>query len=649
MNIAPYLDRAFAGARNAWDTTLETFAPRLAFQNRIYREQIRELARIAANPQGAWKQAGLADSAASESLTAQRERVQIMWEAREVVKNFGFAKSILAKHAKYVTGQTIYQAQTDDNGVNAAYEDYIADWFERCDLTGRFPFRKLIEMAYLGRKIDGDCGIATPWYEDDIRLQVIQGDRIGSPHEYRSEEGYYGGVITDIVGRVAGFRIFRRTRDASYVEPMVFPAQNFHQLMNPIFADQYRGVSDFDTAIPSARMLTNIMNAEARAVQTLACQTAIVATKGNIEGAKRRWNQNEVEAALAEANKPVSQYQEIKPGTVNYVANGDSVTAFTYSRPSPAFMGLVQALFRDVCHAFDIDYGFFYDPTSYGGAVARLGSKQSQRTFKAEQRDLREQAIDPLIRKKLALGIARGEIPAHPRWRVMDIQFPEHASMDEGRDSKTDIEELKFGVTLLDEIVGRNGGNLDNHLDRAGRIARKVLDVAEKYQVPVTMIQQRTPNANEAEPGAEAPAAATTKPNPAEKTELEALREELTELRNYVRDQKGRFAASGSGGGRRSGNFVIGEARGRSVRVYFNPDGKPGTRRKGRRSYSRRQFRKAVRMALIGAGLAAAAGAAGYAAGRQTPPGSAPANVVPFPKGGTRAVAMQRKRKNPKK
>lgn len=588
-------DRAFSFGRNLVDSAVEVISPRRAFENRLYRQQIVELARIAANPDGAWKQANMADTAASESPRGQRERVQIMWEAREIIQNFGFAKSIVMKFAKYVTGQIIYQADTDDPGVNAAYEDYIWEWMENCDLTGRFPFRKLIEMAYLGRKIDGDSGIVTPWVDGDIKLQVIQGDRIGNPYEYNFAEGYYSGVLTDDIGRVVGFRVYRRTRDNRYIEPMDIPASNFHHLINPLAADQYRGISDMDTAIPSARMVANTLNAEARAVQTLACQTAIVSTKGNIEGAKRQWNQNDVEAALNAAKAPVTQNQEIKPGTINYVANGDSVTAFTYSRPSPAFLGLVQALCREVCFSFDVDYGFFYDPTSYGGAVARLGSKQTQRSFQADQRDLKDGTICPLIRKKLALGIALGDIPPHPRWRKMQIGFPEHATMDEGRDSKKDIEELKYGVTLLDEVVGRSGGNLDNHLDRAGRIARKVMDVAEKYDVPVTMIQQRTPNGNEADPQAEKDEAKTKVEGAGEieKKELAALRREVTELREYVRDNRGRFSSNGSGRG---------EAR--SGRIVF--DATIGGKRKPRgkqKSYSRKKFRAALRYALTAAAL----------------------------------------------
>jgi len=622
MNIAPYLDRAFSFGRNVVDTAVEVLSPRRAFENRLYRQQLTELSRLAANPDGAWKQAGPADTASSESQRGQRERTQIMWEAREVIQNFGFAKSIVSKFAKYVTGQMIYQGDTDDNGVNSAYEDYIWEWMENCDLTGRFHFRKLIEMAYLGRKIDGDSGILTPWVDGDIKLQVIQGDRIGNPYEYNYADGYYSGVITDSYGRVIGFRVFRRTRDGRYIEPMDVPAANFHHLINPLAADQYRGISDFDTAIPSARMVANTLNAEARAVQTLACQTAIVSTKGNIEGAKRMWAQNDVEAAMNAAKSPVTQNQEIKPGTINYVANGDSVTAFTYSRPSPAFLGLIQALCREVCFSLDVDYGFFYDPTSYGGAVARLGSKQTQRSFQADQRDLKDGTFCPLIRKKLALGIARGDIPPHPQWRKMQIGFPEHATMDEGRDSKKDIEELKYGVTLLDEVIGRSGGNLDNHLDRAGRIARKVLDVAKQYDVPVTMIQQRTPNANEEDPGVAQEGAAQKKSEAAdnEQTELAALRREVTELREYVRDNKGRFSSSGA---------TRGAAK--SGRIFFDPtgDGKKKPRGK-RKSYSRKQFRAALRYALTAAALVGAAhvGASAVAAIPQSPASPATGPII---------------------
>ena len=623
MSPLPFIRKIGGHATNLLETGISVISPGWAANRMIARSNLVELARISANPQGAWKPANSADTASSEGSRGQRERVQMMWEAREIIQNFGFAKSIAMKFGNYVTGQIIYQADTDNPTINTIYEEYIGEWMENCDLTGRFPFRKLIELAYLGWKIDGDSGIVTPWVDDDIKIQVIQGDRIGNPHQYLMADNYYSGVITDEYGKPVAYRVFQRSRENFYRNPIDIPAANFHHLLNPLYtADQYRGITTMDTAIPSARLAMNTLNAEARAVQTLACQTAIVSTKGNSAGVA--WDAKQREAQQQAANAPIPQNQEIKPGTINYVANGDNVTAFTYSRPSPAFTGLIQALMRDVCFSWNADYGFFYDPTGYGGAVARLGSKQTQRAFKSDQNALKENSICPLIRKKLALGIARGDIPAHPQWRKMQIQFPEHATMDEGRDSKQDIEELKYGVSLLDEIVGRNGGNIDNHLDRAGRIARKIIETAEKYDVPVTMIQQRTPNANEAteETPSETPKPPIKKTAKAEEgvdKELAALKAELMELREYVRDGKGQFA---SGSGARSGAFVV-RGTGRSARIFFDPINKGRKSRKrsaaAKRGHSRAQFRKAVRQALTVAQVATAAAAVGYVSGSKLP------------------------------
>jgi capsid protein len=473
------------------DSAIATAFPGWALHRAEARHRLTELGRWAANPEGAWKPATLAEVASSESQKQRRERVQMLAEARDIVANFGFVKSLFWKFGNYVTGQLNYQAGTDDEDVNAWYEDYIREWMEVCDLTGRFPFRKLVEMAYLGAKIDGDSGIILVDHEDDLRLQLIQADRIGNPYDLGSiRPRYFSGITVDEVGRPQLARIYAR-RENQYSNPIEVPWENFVHVINPLHSDEYRGRTTLDTAIPVARNIFEILKAEQRAVKTLSRQTAIVSSKGNHLG--ERWRQAEQQAAAEGGKRPPNE--EIVDGQINYVANGDTITAFTHSRPTPTFNGFLQTLFREICHGTNVGFGFFYDPSGLGGATARLDSKQTQRTFSADKQWVLEQIFRPIIRRKLSLGIAKGEIPAHPQFRRVNCLFPEHASMDEGRDSDKDIEELKMGIKTLSEVIGDK--DIDEHLDRVAREQAKIIAVAEKYHVPVTSIQQRTPNANE--------------------------------------------------------------------------------------------------------------------------------------------------------
>ncbi len=473
------------------DRTIAAVAPGWALNRAQARHQLTELSRWAAKPDGAWKPASLADVASSESQHQRRERIQMTAEARDIVANFGFVKSLFWKFGNYVTGQLNYQAGTDDEDVNAEYEDYIREWMEVCDLTGRFPFRKLIEMAYLGAKIDGDSGIILVDDEDDLRLQLIQADRIGNPYEFSLNPRYFSGISVDERMRPISARIYAR-RENQYTNPIEVPWDNFIHVINPLHSDEYRGRTVLDTAIPVARNVFEILKAEQRAVKTLSRQTAIVSSKGNHLG--ERWRQQDAQAASDGSKRPPNE--EIVDGQINYVANGDTITAFTHSRPTPTFNGFLQTLFREICFGANVGFGFFYDPSGLGGATARLDSKQTQRTFTADKEWVLTQMFRPIIRRKLSIGIAKGEIPAHPQYQRVNCLFPEHASMDEGRDSKADIEELKMGIKTLSEVIGDK--DFDQHIDRVAREQAKIIAAAAKYHVPVEKLQQRTPNANEA-------------------------------------------------------------------------------------------------------------------------------------------------------
>lgn len=565
QGVSSYLERAIDVLSPEWGNR--------RLMARAERGMLTELARIGANPRGAWRPASIGDTGSSESTRAQRERIAMMWESREIIQNFGFVKMLALKYADYVCGQIVYQPDLGDIGLEQAYHEYIGEWFTNCDLLGRkgMTFRKLVSMDYIGHKVDGDSDIIASFVDNDIKLQVVQADRIGNPTSYDYNAGYYSGVIVDQFGRPTAHRIFNRDRNNIYSNPVDILIDNIYHLINPLTADQYRGVTVMDTGIAPARQIFNIIQNETRAVNALSGYAALVSTKGNSAGQEWIQKQKALYARAAAEGVPPPQMpsQEIKPGTINYIADGDNITAFAYNRPSPAFNGLCTALIRDICNSWQADFNFFYDGNGGGGVVTRLGSRQQGRVFASEQTLLTETTVRPLIIKKLELGIARGDIPPHPRYKKMNIIYPEHCITDAARESAMDIEELKAGIQTLSGLVARDGGQIDQHLDRKGRDARRILDVAAKWDVPVTMIYQATPNANEApvdpsagsggnggggNTGGGTTSKTTPPPPPATGTTQQYSRgkwsvraTELADVSGQARDPKGKWT-KGSGG-----------------------------------------------------------------------------------------------------
>ena len=118
--------------------------------------------------------------------------------------------SILNKEAMYVCGQIKYQAGTGDPYTDNVYEQYWNEWTKKCDITGRHSFRGLIQLAHMSMRRDGDFGFILVNHEGRLKLQSIEADRLGNPHEVsKPKENYISGVYIDDYGAPQKYRVFK--------------------------------------------------------------------------------------------------------------------------------------------------------------------------------------------------------------------------------------------------------------------------------------------------------------------------------------------------------------------------------------------------------------------------------------------------------
>ena len=227
-NKPSFLDKTIAFINPEWGLKRKYHADRLEF------------AYDAARHTRAHESAGHSlSTAASESLQNQRDRVKMMWEARNLVQNYSFFKSILLKESMYVCGSIRYQSQTGEPSIDQAYEEYFNNWQKKCDITGRHQFRHLVQLAHMGMRRDGDAGFVMVTQGKDIKIQSIEADRIGNPNELgKKQDNYIGGITINEFGQPTGYKIFKRTLHGQYKDPRDIPAPNFVHYFDPMRSDQ---------------------------------------------------------------------------------------------------------------------------------------------------------------------------------------------------------------------------------------------------------------------------------------------------------------------------------------------------------------------------------------------------------------------------
>lgn len=434
----------------------------------------------------------------SESLKTERDRKTMMFEARDLVENFGPAKVILNKFAENIA-PTEYAPATGDRKYDGLLAEYFHDWCKRCDFEGRHSFRKLVEIAVQTRPVDGDCGeIIRRMADDRLRLQLVAGDRIGSPTEVSTQDNYFSGVTVDQFGRPLSYRIFRVARTGQYLDPEEIPAENFLHYADQFRSDQYRGVTDFHACLRTARMIKDILEAEEVGVKYASQQAALIFNATGTAQNTRDLFTPQGAANMANGQAPL--HEESQYGVLKYLQRGDRVEVMP-SRPGTAFEGFTQLLMDHFSLGIGVSCGVLFGTKDYKGPSVRSEFAQADRTFTRHKCVVADKLLDPAKEAVILNGIAIEDIPpptlqagetmiqALKRSLRGSWRFPAKLTIDVGRESDANINENAIGAKSLQEIAAEQNADAFERLEQNAQVAQWVHELSEKYKVPETAIR----------------------------------------------------------------------------------------------------------------------------------------------------------------
>jgi len=436
----------------------------------------------------------------SESSQNQRDRIVMMYEARDLVENFPEAREISRKFGLYLTPHE-YSPTTGDRAYNQIVSDFFHQWCKTCDVTNRHSFKKLVQLAAEERPIDGDCGFVIRRSGEGLKLQLVPAMRIGNPNESAvASDNYFQGIITNDFGQPVAYRVFRVTRDGVYFGAEDIPAQQFCHYFDPFRVDQYRGVTDLHSAIQTARMLHEILQAEKAGVRFSSQQAALIF---NDRGTANPRNLFQPNPSMALPNGQQQKNELTEVGMIRYFQNSDRVEVMP-SRPSQAFTGFVQHLMHEIALGVGVPEGVLFGTQDYKGPSVRAEFAAADRVFTKHQGVLTDKVLDPIKDAVILDAIARGEIAPPPllagesmvqalrRATKGEWRFPAKLSIDVGRESAANMNENRQGAKSLQEIAAEEGTDAFSRLEQIAIEANFVKELAEKYGVPETAIRLTT-------------------------------------------------------------------------------------------------------------------------------------------------------------
>jgi capsid protein len=436
----------------------------------------------------------------AESSQNQRDRVVLMYEARDLVDNAPEIREVSRKFGLYLTPHE-YSPTTGDRDYNRVIDDYFHAWCKNCDVTNRHSFKKLVQLAAEERPIDGDCGFVIRRSGEGLKLQLVPATRIGNPNETAvASNNYFQGIITNDFGQPVAYRIFRVTRDGVYFGAEDIPANQFCHYFDPNRSDQYRGVSDLASGIQTARMLHEILQAEKAGVRFSSQQAALIFNDRGTANPRNLFQPNPT-MSLPSGQQQKNELTEV--GMIRYFQNSDRVEVMP-SRPSQAFTGFVQHLMHEISLSVGIPEGVLFGTSDFKGPSVRAEFAAADRVFTRQQGVLTDKVLDPIKDAVILDAIARGEIAPPPllagetmvqalrRATKGEWRFPAKLSIDVGRESAANMNENRQGAKSLQEIAAEEGTDAFSRLEQIAIEAGFVKELAVKYGVPETAIRLTT-------------------------------------------------------------------------------------------------------------------------------------------------------------
>lgn len=446
------------------------------FQDRI---RLNEFSEIASTGMLRGSSGGASSNGAPETFATQRNRLELMWEARALEKSSPLIAGVLKRLSQYVVGSLSYRSATGDPQIDKIYNQIFSDWAKASDYTGRMSLRDQVEMLFRSSIRDGDHGFNIVESEDlrSIKLQCIEADRIGSPHESRLDENYVAGLHLK-EGRVVEYDVYKRTVSGQYVKSQTVPASKFIHYYRNRRADEYRGRTPLEPALPSARDLLEIFGFEKAAQKFASMWAAFVTTSDPAGNSGFAWDKTD----------PVTGWNmtEAMPGKIFKGKPGESMEfAQGVARPNQAFLNLVELTIQMIALSLDLPFGFVFDMSKFGGVTARIETQLAKRTIQGFQRSLIDDVLNKIRDEVIGRAIMFRLAPPHRNWKSGTWHFGAHITSDIQYQTSADLQLINAGLKSPQDWCEENDVDFDRTTEAIADAKVKRIQVSDSRELPV--------------------------------------------------------------------------------------------------------------------------------------------------------------------
>ncbi|MDB6022923.1 MAG: hypothetical protein JWQ04_2780 [Pedosphaera sp.] len=391
-------------------------------------------------------------------------RYELCKHARYLYKNSPFIRGLIERLVNLVMGSGIHPVPvSSDPDYNKRAK---ASWKRICKqpcVDSRQSMSQYQRIKTRGRFVDGESytlkTFSTETGKD--KIQGLESDRVTSRDaSAQAAEKNVDGVLLNAQGMPSAYQV--RGVNRPYLAEFVV-----HHF-TPIRDEQKRGEPLLASGINTARDVDDILALEKQAVKEASGHMDIIKTNTgdlNPETIRTlRYNQNyPTVTSLPNDQKVRNDYYKIAFGAQPVVLRtGDEYTPYKPDRPGSAWQGFMAFLANTIVLSTGLPPSLLLPVTS-GGTDVRRDLELAQRIIEAWQQDIAAE-FQEIWEYFMEGEIEDGPLHGAPAdWNEVRWHFPKSITVDRGRDSKNDREDVQAGLMSRDEYHGRYGDDGDTY------------------------------------------------------------------------------------------------------------------------------------------------------------------------------------------
>ncbi|MCH5195935.1 MAG: phage portal protein [Oscillospiraceae bacterium] len=319
-------------------------------------------------------------------------------------------------------GLTEEQAEQLENDIEREFALWANS--EACDIERFDNFGELQQLAFMNWLLSGDVIALLPTTKRkgipyDLRIRLIESDRLCAPLGKEYDPNFVGGVETNSDGEVVAYHIlnihplsYETNEDPEWVRVEAFGARtgrrNVLHIMNRERIGQRRGVPFLAPVIESLKQLGRYTDAELVAA-VVSGMFAVFIEKSDNSG------DGAAVGEIIPENEQVSSAPneiEIGNGSIIDLEEGEKAHDVSPGRPNANFDGFVTAITRQIGAALEIPYELLVKNFTASYSASRGALLEAWKSFSTYRNWLAKDFCQPVYEEWLAEAVAKGRIKA---------------------------------------------------------------------------------------------------------------------------------------------------------------------------------------------------------------------------------------------